>query len=95
MPLAFAKPLLMHTTACTERVYRIQHYSQIVAAYIILKTICSLMVSITALPRAHSDGVAYQDVKKHRYIIAKKIQCRFFMLNVFNYVTVSRAACKV
>ena len=72
MPLAFAKPLLMRTTSCTERVCRLQHYSQVVAAYITLQTICSLTVSITELPRAHSDGVAYQDVKEPRYIIVKK-----------------------
>ena len=84
----------MYTTACTERVCRLQHYSQVVAAYITLKTICSLTVSITGLPRAHSDGVASQDVKEPRYIIAKNAMSAF-MLNVLNYITVSRAVCKV
>ena len=41
------------------------------------KTICSLTVSITGLPRAHSDGVAYQDVKEPRYIIAKNAMSFF------------------
>ena len=71
MPSAFGEPLLMHTIACTERVYHLQHYSQVVIACITLKTVCSLMVSITGLPRAHSNGVAYQDVKEPRYIIPK------------------------
>ena len=82
MPFAFVEPMLMRTTACTERVCRLQHYLQVVAAYITQQTICSLTVSITGFPRAHSDGVAYQDVKELRYIIAK-------------YITVSRAVCKV
>ena len=72
MPLAFTEPLLMRATACTERVCQLQHYSQLVAAYITLQTICSRTVSITGLPRAHSDGVAYQNVKEPRHIIAKK-----------------------
>ena len=58
MPLAFAKPLLMRTTICAERFCRLQHYSQVVVAYITLQTIFSLTVSITGLPRAHNDGVA-------------------------------------
>ena len=70
MPLPFAKPLLMHTATCTEIVCRLQHYSQAVAACITLKTIRSLTVSITGLPRALSDGVAYEDEKEHQYIIA-------------------------
>ena len=71
MPLAFAEPLLMHTTTCTERFCRLQHYLQVVAAYITLETICSLTVSITGLPRDHSDGVGYKDVKGLWYIISK------------------------
>ena len=85
MPLAFAESLLMHITACTERVCHLQHYSQVVAAYTTLQTICSLTVSTTGLPRAHSVGVAYQDVKEPWYIIAKNAIL----------VTVSRAVCKV
>ena len=46
------------------------------------------------LPRAHSEGIAYQDVKEPWYIIAKNTMS-FFMLNVLNYITVSRAVCKV
>ena len=91
MPLTFAEPLLMRTTACTERVCHLRQYSKVVAAYINLQTICSLMVSITRMPRAHSVVVAYQNVKEPRYIIAMSI----FMLNVLNYISVSRAVCKV
>ena len=87
MHLAFAEPLLMRTTTCTERVCRLQHYSQVVAVYITLQTICSFTVSTTGLARAHSDGVAYQDVKQLRYIIAKNAMFAF-MLNVLNYITV-------
>ena len=80
------------------RLYRkslsLQRYSQVLAAYITLQTICSLMVSITRLPRAHSDCVSYQDVKKTRYIIAKNAMS-VFMLNILNYITGTRAACKV
>ena len=89
MPLAFAEPLLMRITACTKEVCHLQHYSQGVAAYIILQTIFSLMVLITGLRRAHSDGAVYQDVKEPRYIIAKNVMS-VFMLNVLNYITVSR-----
>ena len=94
MSLAFVEPLLMRTTTCTEKVCRLQHYSQVVAANITLQKICNLTVSITGLPRAYSDGVAYQDVKKSRYIIAKNAMS-VFMLNVLNYISVSRAVCKV
>ena len=94
MPLAFAKPLLMRPTVCTERGCCLQHYLQVVAAYITLQTICSLTVSITRLTRVHSDGVAYQDVKEPRYIIAKNAM-PVFILNILNYITVSRAVCKV
>ena len=94
MSLAFAEPLLMRPTVCTERVCRLQHYLQVVAAHITLQTICSLTVSITRLTRVHSDGVAYQDVKEPRYIIAKNAMS-VFILNVLNYITVSRAVCKV
>ena len=94
MPLVFAEPLLMRTTACIERVCRLQRYSQVAAAYITLQTICSLTVSITGLPRAHRDSVTYQDVKEPRYIIAKNAMLAF-MLKVLNYINVSRAACKV
>ena len=81
MPLDFAEPLLMRTTTCTKRVCRLRYYSQVGVAYIIQQTISSLAVSITGLPRAHSNGVAYQDVKEPRYIIAKtkktkKMQCQ-------------------
>ena len=44
-----------------------------------------LAVPITGLPRAHSDDVAYQDVKEPCYIIAKNLMS----------VTVRRAVCKV
>ena len=87
MPLTYAEPLLMRTSACTKRACHLQQYSKVVAAYINLQTICSLMVSITQMPRAHSDVVAYQNVKEPRYIIAMSM----FMLNVLNYITVSRA----
>ena len=62
MPFAFTKPFLMHNTTYTERVCRLQHYSQVVAAYITLQTICNLTESIIGLLRAHSDGVAYHGV---------------------------------
>ena len=94
MSLTFTKPLLMQNNACTERVSHIQHYSQVVAVYTTLQTICSLMVSMTGLPKAYSDGVAYPDVKEPQYSIAKKT-ILVFILNVLNYVTVSRAVCKV
>ena len=84
----------MRTTACTERVCRLQHYLQVVAGYTTLQTIYSLTVSITGLQRSHSDGVAYEDAKKPRYIIVKNPML-VFMLNVWNYITVSRAVCKV
>ena len=45
-------------------------------SFITLQTICILTVSITRLPRAHSNGAAFQDVKECRYIIAKKMQCQ-------------------
>ena len=53
-----------------------------------------LTISITGLPRGHNDGVAYQDVKEPRYIIVKYAMS-VFMLNVLNYIGVSRAVCKV
>ena len=46
MAVAFAESLLMRTTTCTERICHLQHYSQVVAAYFILQTICSLIISI-------------------------------------------------
>ena len=98
MPLDFAEPLLMRTTTCTKRACRLRYYSQVGVAYIIQQTISSLAVSITGLPRAHSNGVAYQDVKEPRYIIAKKKKknaMSVFMLNVLNYITVSRPVCKM
>ena len=91
MSLTFAEPLLLHTTACTERGCRLQHYSKVVAAYITQQTICTLTVSITGLPRAHSDRLVYLEP---RYIIAKDAMS-VFMLNVLNYITASRAVCKV
>ena len=94
MPLAFTQPLLTRTTACTERICCLQHYSQVLAAYITLQTICSLTVSNTWLLRAQSDGVAYQNVKEPRYIIAKNAMS-VFILNVLNNITVSIAVCKV
>ena len=84
----------MGIITCTERVYRLQHYSQAVAAYITMKTTFNLTILITGLPRAHRDGAAYQDVKKPRNIIAKN-GISVFMLNVLHYVTVSRAVCEV
>ena len=92
--LAFAELLLTHTTSCTERVFGLQHYSLVFTVYITLKTICSLTVSITGFSRAHSDGVAYQGVKEPWYIIGKN-EMSVFMLNVLNYISVSRAVCKV
>ena len=91
MSLAFAEPLLIRTTACTERGCRLQHYSQVVAVYITQQTIGSLAVSITGLPRAHSNRLVYQEPW---YIIAKGAMS-VFMLNVLNYITSSRAVCKL
>ena len=51
-------------------------------------------MSITGLPSAHSNGVVYQDVKEPPYIIAKNAMS-VLMLNVLNYIIVSRAVCKV
>ena len=93
MPLAFTEPLLMQITTCTERGCHLQQYSQVVTAYISLQTIWSLTVSIFGLARAHSDSVAYQDVKESQYIAKNAMSV--FMLNVLNYITVSRAVCKV
>ena len=53
-----------------------------------------MAVSVAGLPRAHIDGVAHEDVKEPRYIVAK-IAKSVFMLNVLNYITVSRAVLKV
>ena len=78
-------PLLMRTTLA---------YSQVVAACITLQTICSLMVSITGFPRVESDGIACQDVEELLYVISKNAML-VFMLNVSNYITVNRGACKV
>ena len=94
MSLAFSEPLLMCTTTCMERVFCLQHYSQVVAVSITLQTNCSLTKSITGFPRTRSVGVAYQDVKEPWYLIAKNAMS-VFMLNVLNYITVSRAVCKV
>ena len=63
MLLAFAETLLMRTTSL-QKVCCPQRYSQVVTAYITLPTICKFMVSITGLPSAHNDGVAYQNVKE-------------------------------
>ena len=84
----------MRTIACTERVCRLQHYLQVVAGYSTLQTIYRLTVSITGLQRPHSDSVTYEDAKEPRYIIVKNPMSDF-MLNVWNYITVSRAVCKV
>ena len=92
MLLVFAEPLLMCTTTCTERDCHLQHYLQVLADCITLQTICSLMVSITGLPRTHSDGVVYQDLKEPLYIIAKNAMS-IFMVNVLSYVSKSRAVC--
>ena len=94
MPLAFAKPLLMRSVAFTEKVFHLKHYSEVGTAYSIQQTICSLTALIIGLPKAHSDGVAYQDVKKPRNFIEKNAMS-VFMLNALNYVSVSRAVCKV
>ena len=75
-----------------EKIYRLQHYSQVVAAYITMKTTFNLTILITGLSRAHRDGVAYHDVKKPRYIIAKN-GISVFMVNVWHYVTVTRTVC--
>ena len=58
------------------------------------QTFCSLTVSITGLPRAHTNGVAYEDVKEPQHMIAKSAMS-VFILNVLNYITVSRAVCEV
>ena len=84
----------MRIITCTERVYRLQHYSQVVAAYTTMKTTFNLTILITVLRRAHRIGVAYEDVKKPRYIIAKN-RISVFMLNALHYITVSRAVCEV
>ena len=94
MAFAFVEPLLMLTTTCTERFCCLQHYWQVAEACITLKTISSLTVSITGFPRAHSDGVTYQEVKEPRYIISKNAMT-VFMMNVLNYINLSRAVCKV
>ena len=93
MPLAFAKPLL-RTASFHERACCLRHYSQVGAVYFILQTISNLKVSINGLSRAHSTDVAYQDVKESRFIIAKNALL-VFKLNVLNYITASRAVCKV
>ena len=77
----------MRIIICPEKVYRLQHYSQVVATYITMKTTFNLTILITGLPRAHSDGV-----KKPRYIIAEN-GISVFMVNVWRYITVSRAVC--
>ena len=69
--LVLAEALLMRTAACTERICCIQHYPQLVAAYLSLQTIRSLTVSITGLPRAHNDGEPYQDVKELGILLQK------------------------
>ena len=84
----------MLTTACTERVSRLQHYSHLFTAEITMQKLCTFTVSITGLPRSHSDGVDYYDIKEHHYIIPK-IAILVFMLNVLNYITGSGAVCKV
>ena len=56
--MAFAEPLLIRANACTKRVCHLQHFSEVVVAYITLQTICSLTVSITGLPSALRNGVA-------------------------------------
>ena len=94
MPLAFAEPFLMLATTGREIVWHLQHYSQVVTAYITLETICSSTVSVTGLPSAHRGDVVYQDVKEPRYIVAKNVTS-VFKLNVLNYMIASRAACKV
>ena len=92
--LGVSEPLWMRPTVYTERGCRLQHYSQVVAAYISLQTIFSLTVSITGLQRAHNNRLVYQDVKEPRHIIAKNA-ILVFTQNVLNYITVSRAVCKV
>ena len=78
-----------------NKTQRLQPYSQIVGPYITLQTICSLAaVSVTGLPRIQSNGAGYQDVKEPGNIIAKNAMS-VFMLNVLNYITVSRSVCKV
>ena len=47
------------------------------ATLITQQTICCLMVSITGLARDYSNNVAYQDVKKPQYIIAKNAMSVF------------------
>ena len=44
--------------------------------------------------RAHSDSVAYQDVKEPWHIIAKNAML-VSMLDILNYIPLSRAVCKV
>ena len=71
--LGFPRALVDTYYHLYRKSFHLQHYSSVVAAYITQQTICSLMVSITGLPRTQSDGVAYQDVKERRYIIAKNV----------------------
>ena len=75
MPLAFGEQLLMRS--------RLQHYSQVVAAYITMQTVSGLTVSITGLPRAHSDGVVYQDVKEPLAYYSKKCHVGMYVLSLF------------
>ena len=94
MPLVLAEPFLMRTTACSESISRLQHYSQVVTVYITLQTICSLTVLVSRLPRTHIIGAAFQDIEQPWYIISKNAMS-VFMVNELNYITESRAVCKV
>ena len=91
--LVFTEALLMRSTACTERLCCLQHYPQLVTAYLNLQRIRSLTVSITGLLRAHNDGAGYQDIKELD-ILLQKLQLLVFMLNVLNDITYSEQSDK-
>ena len=93
MPLAFAEPLLMRTTVCTERLPSATLFTGNCSLHHLANNL-QFDGIIAGLARAHSDGVVYQDVKEPQYIIAKNAMS-VFMLNVLNYMTVSSAVSKV
>ena len=93
MPLTFTEPLLMRTTAGTERICRLQYYLKVVSAYITLQTICSWTVSVTGLPRAPNE-CSLPGCKGKLGMFLQKMQCHSSSW-VFWIITVSRAVCKV
>ena len=95
MPLVFAEPLLMRTITCKERVYRLQHYSQVVAAYITMPEICSLTLLTTGLPGTHRDGVAYQLWQYYTRVYYCKKYNVCLHAECFEIYHCKRAVCKV